>query len=129
MSFEWKEYLALSKYIASRTHTSFSSEAAARCAVSRSYYAVFCYTRNYARDNLKPKFIPGYNPDDHWRLREHLEELGKLYKDSTFIMVAANLDDLRQKRNSCDYDDDIYAPILTQDWALNAATDILEILD
>lgn len=96
MTFDWREYLKLAQYLQSGSEHSFTKEAASRCAVSRAYYAAFCYARNYARD--KQGFVPTSKPKDHTLLREHFKQLKKL-------KIAEQLNDLRQWRNVCDYDD------------------------
>lgn len=76
----------------------------ARSAVSRAYYAAFCFARNYARDNQN--FSPTYKTEDHGLIREHfrLMQMGK---------IARYLDHLRQWRNMCDYYDEITAREVT----------------
>mgnify|MGYP001035700768 CR=1 FL=1 len=97
MAFDWTEYLKLANYIQQQGNKSIlHKEAAYRSAVSRAYYAAFCYARNCARDNHG--FKPRYNRQDH-------EDLPNFFVSIQKSNVADILDELRQWRNSCDYDD------------------------
>jgi len=98
VSFDWREYLELARYLAGMGGTLYSPEAAYRSAVSRAYYAAFCWVRNYAA--IKLGFKPQKSPDDHRRLREHLKSQG-------YVGLASNLNKLREWRNNCDYDDEV----------------------
>ncbi|MBD3285292.1 hypothetical protein GF359_02655 [candidate division WOR-3 bacterium] len=73
-----------------------SQEAKLRSAVSRSYFAVYCYSRNLAIKYLE--FAPTHSVYDHKNLREHLKQHSK-------ASVARWLGDLRRFRDDCDYDD------------------------
>jgi hypothetical protein len=96
MPFDWTEYLLVARFLQSHGGSGFSQEAAFRCAVSRAYYAAFCHARNYARDHQG--FRPTGGPQDHRLVREHFRQRGQ-------ANVARRLDQLRQWRNACDYDD------------------------
>jgi uncharacterized protein (UPF0332 family) len=96
--FDWREYLKLAKELAGLQGSGYSQEAAERSAVSRAYYAAFCWARNYAEKNLA--FTPQGTADDHKRLREHLSRRGHK-------KLASDLNRLRGWRNKCDYDDDV----------------------
>jgi len=95
MAFDWREYLNLARFLA-QGRGSFAQEAAFRCATSRAYYAAFCQARNYARN--RQGFSPAYDSSDHWRIRKHFRHQG-------MPDIALKLDDVRQWRNTCDYDD------------------------
>ena len=97
MPFDWKEYFSLAQYLNSGS-SSFSSEAGARSAISRAYYAAFCHARNYARDNHG--FKPTNKAVDHALVRDHFRNKG-MYN------IAIWLEDLRKDRNRCDYDDEV----------------------
>ena len=97
MSFDWREYLGLAKELAGVPRCDYSQEAAERSAVSRAYYAAFCWTRNYAEAKLG--FRPQKTADDHKLLREHLK-----HHDPK---LASALNKLRGWRNSCDYKDNV----------------------
>ena len=96
MSFDWKEYLNLARFLQGYGGSSFNQEAGFRCSVSSAYYAAFCHARNYARD--QHRFIPTYKSEDHRRVREYFRNLG-------MTGISSKLDDLRGWRNNCDYDD------------------------
>jgi uncharacterized protein (UPF0332 family) len=98
MGFNWEEYLHLAQFLQGQINVKCSKEAAYRSAVSRAYYAAFCFARNYARDNQN--FSPTYRAEDHELIREHFKliEMGR---------IARYLDHLRQWRNMCDYYDEI----------------------
>ncbi len=76
----------------------FSSEATKRTAVSRAYYAAFCFLRNH--EEQKRGFKPKQTPRVHRDLIDHLKAMGD-------DEIAGNLDNLRSHRNICDYDDKI----------------------
>ena len=98
MAFAWAEYLSVAQFIHSQAPAGASQEALLRCAISRAYYAAFCHARNYARD--RHGFVPRYNGDDHSLVRRHFStrrERG----------VANKLDNLRDWRNICDYEDHV----------------------
>jgi hypothetical protein len=98
MAFDWSEYLTLARHLQGQVNGSFGQEAALRCAISRAYYAAFCHARNYARDCQG--FAPTYKAQDHGLVREHFKRRGN-------VIIATSLDQLRQWRNQCDYDDSI----------------------
>ncbi len=98
MAFDWREFLRLARALANRTGSGYSAEAADRTAVSRAYYAAYCWARNYAASQLG--FQPTGRPEDHKRLREHLKHHGK-------PRVASHLNKLRVWRTNCDYYDQV----------------------
>lgn len=117
MSFDWKQYLTLSRFLAGERGITFDREAAFRSAVSRAYYAAFCHARNYARD--RHGFSPKGDVHDHHQLRLHFKNR------AGFQRIAFGLDRLRQRRNSADYNDSV--PSLPKDLAaaLKEAADVL----
>jgi hypothetical protein len=104
MAFDWHDYLTLAKWLRDNTPPGVSGEAAHRVAVSRAYYAAFCYARNYARDYLG--FQPRNDADDHGRLRAHLRRRRRQ-------ATSESLDRLREWRNNCDYLDDLPVDLAT----------------
>lgn len=78
--------------------TRYSLEAVERSAVSRAYYAAFCWIRNYAEANLG--FQATKTAEDHKLLREHLKRQSR-------VRLASRLGKLREWRNNCDYDDQV----------------------
>ncbi len=101
----------------------YSEESAKRAAVSRAYYAAFCFARNYAQDQYgrtKRK-----SSKEHAELIAFYKVLGTTNQD--FGDIAENLDDLRQWRNFCDYDDEIMQNL--NDLATDALEDAQEIIN
>jgi hypothetical protein len=97
MSFDWREYLQLSRFFQDGS-TRYIPEAAYRCGISRAYYAAFCYARNFARDKEGLTGLEG-NARDHPRVRNWFQNSRPL--------VFSYLDQLRQWRNDCDYEDEL----------------------
>ncbi|BBM69563.1 hypothetical protein RmaAA213_14090 [Rhodothermus marinus] len=98
MSFDWLSYLDLARVLAGQSNVSHLQEAANRSAVSRAYYAAFCFCRNYAEQHLG--FQRSSLAAEHAQLRKHLSKRNK-------GKVASDLNKLRQWRNQCDYDDSV----------------------
>lgn len=97
MAFDWREYLGLAKALVGQANLNYFPEAAQRTAVSRAYYAAFCFARNYAETR---GFGRTTGPQDHQNLREHFKRLGK-------TQLASHLNRLRSWRNNCDYEDQV----------------------
>lgn len=98
MSFDWREYLELAQALTAQAGSGYSKEAAKRSAISRAYYAAFCWARNYAEANWG--FQRTATAEDHGRLREHLRRQRRM-------QLASDLNKLRGWRNACDYDDKV----------------------
>lgn len=98
MPFDWREYLELARELIGQGSSSYPEEAAKRSAVSRAYYAAFCWARNYAEANWGFRRTSG--AEDHKRLREHLRRQSRM-------QLASNLNRLREWRNICDYGDEV----------------------
>jgi hypothetical protein len=116
MAFNWKEFLDLA--IALQIGRSdYPHDAALRFAVSRAYYAAYCIARDYARD--KEGLSLANMPSDHSLVRRHYLRHGR---DD----LASELDDLRQWRNVCDYEDEIKIDLsLLVEIAVQNARDII----
>jgi len=101
MTFNWYEYLNIARFLHhnGKLSNQITQESAYRCAVSRAYYASYCHARNYAQSIFN--FVPNKNSDDHWAVKNEFVKRGRAYGD-----IPGLLDDLRQWRNKCDYDDD-----------------------
>lgn len=95
MAFDWKEFLALARAVTGQSSSSYSVEASDRTAVSRAYYAAFCFARNCAKS--KYGFLPSNRAKDHALLRDNIKQ--------THPGVDSRLNRLRQWRNQCDYED------------------------
>jgi hypothetical protein len=98
MAFDWKEFLLVAKHLSSLSSATLPSEAGYRSAVSRAYYAAYCHARNFARD--RQGFIPSKSSSDHAKVRDH-------FRAKNLVIIATQLDNLRQWRNDCDYEDSI----------------------
>jgi len=103
MPFDWKAFLDLARELHTRSREAANPEAFLHTALSRAYYAAFCYARNYAQDYLK--FDPRGDPDDHGRLRHNLRSKRR-------GGTATRLDRLRQWRNESDYHDEMRIDLL-----------------
>ena len=104
MDFDWREYFLLAKWLAANLPTGVSQEAACRSAISRAYFGAYGHALNYATQYLG--FAPRNASDDHGRLRAHL-------KRSRRRGTADSLDRLRAWRNTCDYDANVGADLVT----------------
>ena len=107
MTFDWTEFLKLARELQERADDAdlpFAPEAAKRTAVSRAYYAAFCHARNYAEKRFG--FQPSGSGQDHGSLRTFFRR----QNDEVFEEVAARLDEAREWRNQCDYDDEVEEP-------------------
>lgn len=111
--FDWKDYLVFAKSLQTQ------GEPALRTAVSRSYYAAFCYARNYARD--QQQFSPSYSSSDHFNLRDHFRRAGK-------YEISGKLQRLRQWRNDCDYEDTVQNISSIVESAIKSAEGIIDTL-
>lgn len=120
MTFDWREYLTLSRFLQAQTEQAFSHEAACRSAVSRAYYSAFCCARNYARD--RQAFLPFYDSRDHAEVRGHF------VRQPGQSEIASLLGSLRQWRNHCDYRDTVrQLPKMVVD-SIKAAQDVFDML-
>lgn len=95
MPFDWRDFLNLAKELSNYPETNSLQEAAARSAVSRAYYAAFCWAMDYASKNLG--FRQSGTAEDHAALRQLLQQ-------SNQTKTASRLNNLRRWRNLCDYD-------------------------
>jgi uncharacterized protein (UPF0332 family) len=91
MSFSWKDYLALAKTLRD------GDEASKRSAISRAYYAAFCY----ARDRLKSSGIPVPTTG---AAHERVAELYGYSSDFDSLEIKKTLTREKIVRNSADYD-------------------------
>jgi hypothetical protein len=113
MPFDWRENLAVARLLHGHTGAGISQEAMLRGVIGRAYYAAYGHARRYACDYLG--FVPRRRLEertqDHGRLRAHLRQRRRM-------LVSDKLEELRDWRNVCDYDDD---PPPGFDFALRAA--------
>jgi hypothetical protein len=110
MAFDWRDFLDAARTIQAHTiaGTLGPPEAMYRTVVGRAYYAAFGYAGEYAAQWLgfTPKGKLEERSQDHGRLRAH-------FKRNRRQRVAADLQELREHRNGCDYQ----ATIPTSDFA------------
>jgi hypothetical protein len=100
MPFDWHGFLDLARSLQQQAKGAPNSEAYLRSAISRAYFGAFGHARNYAKRFLD--FAARDDPDDHGKLRAHLKRKRR-------AADATRLDQLRQWRNSADYEDDLSA--------------------
>jgi uncharacterized protein (UPF0332 family) len=118
--FPWPEYLSLSRNIIQNIQTFNNHESVKRCAISRAYYAAFCFARNYARDYLH--FRPTGTGKDH-------ELVVNYFKNNGMVNISFRLLRLKGWRETSDYDDNLVgnANSLTTNAFLQAETILNEI--
>ncbi len=97
MTFRWADYHALSADLI-ENYPPGLSEAAFRCALSRSYYAVFCTARDRAVENNE--LVPEETGRDHWNVMLHY----KKSDNNDRHMIGVWLDRLLDDRHAADYD-------------------------
>jgi hypothetical protein len=120
MPFDWAEYLVLANFLSTQQGAGSPAEASKRSAVSRAYFAVFCSTRNYARDKLH--YVPSKKAEDHEQLRTYLQAQGT----AKLADVAVALQNLREWRNYCDYDDTLRGLDIMVKLALREAAEVMK---
>ncbi len=105
MTFHWPDYLELAKsLINTQLILPTSNEARQRAAISRAYYAAFCATRNYLRQQLgNPKLFA--DEQAHRKVREELV----LKNSKTADRLAKLLLEVHRERKRADYDDEYAA--------------------
>ena len=115
MPFDWETYLRLAEFL-NQGGFEFSDEAAYRCAASRAYFAAFCHARNFARD--RQRFQPMEEAEDHGRLRAH-------FRLRNMRHISEDLDELRQHRNVCDYQDEVADTAARATLAIDRARNVI----
>lgn len=108
MAFEWHAFVEFARRLATEMP---DDEAAMRSAVSRAYFGAFCHVKEYAEEKLG--FLPGKEADDHGKLRSILK--------GRFSVVGQRLQQLRELRNTADYDQEA-----NPDWNLAAGSAVNE---
>ncbi len=100
MSFDWLCYLELAESIfCQRENLEINEEAICRCAVSRAYYAAYCYSRNIAEAHMlyeRPR-KKGVSAHDHL--------INFFRNDMRMPIPGARLAKLKEWRTASDYDD------------------------
>lgn len=104
MSFAWREYLDLAKWLNANPEKAGTQEASYRAAISRAYYAAFQCALEFATDE---GYQPSKRSDDHGDVREHFRKTGKNSKDSGDSAARTNISSLLQRmcdnRRQADY--------------------------
>jgi uncharacterized protein (UPF0332 family) len=118
MGFAWIDFLEIARELIDKAGSTVPKEAANRSAVSRAYYAAFCTVRNYAEAHLGFQRVA--TAQVHELLRRHLIEQG-----GAWIAIARKLNQLRQWRNQCDYDDIVFDIERTALQALERALSVI----
>jgi uncharacterized protein (UPF0332 family) len=116
MTFDWKQYYEIAKFLHGDILIELPNEASLRSSVSRAYYSAFCLARNFAI--IHRHFEPFHDDRDHKNLIENFR-VGK------FSQVAARLQRLREWRNASDYQDEIENLELMCNAAIEATAKIL----
>lgn len=98
MSFDWPDYLRIVDILAQTPTDTPLHEAAYRSAISRAYYAAFCETRNLLHNTRE--YLPKFNAEDHRDMVDWLQKSSESKKR----LIGKNLGELREDRNSADYD-------------------------
>jgi hypothetical protein len=129
MPFDWAEYLRLAQSLNGDDAAVCEIEGRQRSSVSRAYYAAFCLARNFARDHYH--FTPTYSPQDHETIRREYANAATALggEDRRRISnVAIQLNNLRQWRNYCDYDDELSGLTSMTKMSLREAAALIETL-
>lgn len=122
MTFDWQEYLVLSRNLYDNHENFANGEACLRASISRSYYAVFCKARNCAKE---------YDEQDmatDGRVHRQVKEFYKFSSDKKRKKVGVLLDRLRAYRNEADYANTITSLLRNSEVALENASKIMELL-
>ena len=122
MTFDWQEYLVLSRNLYDN-HESFANrEACLRASISRSYYAVFCKARNCAID------YDGQAIPTHGGAHREVKEFYQSSPERKRRDIGVALNRLRISRNKADYDNTIVSLLKDSESALVTASRIMELL-
>ncbi len=95
MSFDWPDYLELSKELLKRSYAQVKDEALFRCVTSRAYYSLLIPARNHLEDK-------GHNISKT-RVHRDVPELFRNSFNPKERQIAADLDKLRGGREKSDY--------------------------
>jgi uncharacterized protein (UPF0332 family) len=133
--FSWTDYFELSLNLAgikdlselSNITKTKQSEAQLRSAISRAYYAAFCISRNYLRDELYDPRLQRQNSD----VNEHKYVADELINitDKTLNQAGRDLGRLRIYRNQADYDDTVRNIASTTEMSIRLADKIIQIIN
>lgn len=99
MSFDWFDYLELSKELESSAQGSALEEAKLRSAISRAYYALFCSAKNYLSANRPYLTIPRTGMAHDFVKDAFLND-----NSPDMIAVGVTLNRLKINRHLADYE-------------------------
>ena len=124
MSFDWTDFLTLAEILQGSltTATPAVDEAALRSVVSRAYYSVFGLARRRVRIGEGVAFPP--TGAVHAAVARHYGRAD----ESDRKRIAEDLLWLRDRRNQCDYDDDVSDLPSVAEEALNLAHEVINLL-
>jgi uncharacterized protein (UPF0332 family) len=134
--FNWIDYFELSLYLAGIKDSSelstitktneIKSEASLRSSISRAYYAAFCVSRNYLRDELHDPRLQRKNSDvnEHKYVADELTNSG----DKILTSVGKDLSRLRVYRNQADYEDTVRNIASTTEISIRLADKIIQLI-
>jgi uncharacterized protein (UPF0332 family) len=118
MKFDWSEYLKLAQELVEGD----TNEEKQRSAISRAYYAAFCYARNYLKNYLD--FKPRREENEHQAVSEKFKDYDP--KNRKMIQIGNDLSRLRSDRNNADYDDTVMNLRSKAKLALKLAKNIID---
>ncbi|RLF70868.1 MAG: hypothetical protein DRN55_08060 [Thermoplasmata archaeon] len=124
-SFNWMEYLTLAEYITGFGSREPSREALCRSAISRAYYSVLCYSRNYllrAGELIPEELTSGSS-------HEVIIQRWIKGRDKMWRKVGVDLNRLRRYRKRADYEDEYNNIERELHLSLKYARRIFEILE
>ncbi len=121
MSFDWGDYLRLSRELCAPPLSSTNTEAKQRSAISRAYYSAFGRSRMHLRQKDQDRSIP-VGPEAHDYVRRKFESSGS----RTRRRIGANLGRLRDERNKADYNEIVPGLTAMSALALRLAGQVLE---
>ena len=124
MSFQWPDFLKIASELESQSTIQGQAEARQRSAVSRAYYAAFCYARNYLRDDEGMSDLPTSG-------EAHVEVKNRFLSssDQKTRSIGANLDRIRENRRKADYDDSVTGLVKMCRASLTLADDVVSTID
>jgi hypothetical protein len=137
MTFDWKEYLEFAKeqiFPTSGELLNPAEEVILRIAISRAYYAAFCLSRNYLRDDLMDNVvIDAYNGDiKHLKMMKlsiHQYVINQLSADPDTRKISVKLGRLKERRVKADYRDNFDNIQLEYQTSISYANDIITKID
>ncbi|MEA2035094.1 MAG: HEPN domain-containing protein [Euryarchaeota archaeon] len=100
MSFDWFDYINIAEILHSQGKGGEFEQACFRCAVSRSYYAAFIFSKKYAETKDQNFEIDGGS--SHKRVIEYFTK----NKNPRLQIIGEDLKNLKKQRINSDYKDE-----------------------